>query len=178
MNDTENTNTEHTQTLASCDESLAVDGGGGNSRICDHFTGFNRGEEAGGGRGKGEAQPIGFERFQKLSLIGWLPMGVSGAYSELAAETAYPNSEAVPCGQFDTAFEVSTLNFYCRMGLNVRICLCCDVLMTKFPQIFFNMSHRNAKSTNWGRVGDLPALAGKKFVKVAEPPFCSRETAA
>lgn len=31
--------------------------------------------------------------------------GVSGAYSELAAETAYPNCEAVPCEQFDTAFE-------------------------------------------------------------------------
>ncbi|KNA13377.1 hypothetical protein SOVF_117540 [Spinacia oleracea] len=31
--------------------------------------------------------------------------GVSGAYSELAAETAYPNCEAVPCDQFDTAFE-------------------------------------------------------------------------
>ncbi|XP_021734879.1 arogenate dehydratase/prephenate dehydratase 2, chloroplastic-like [Chenopodium quinoa] len=31
--------------------------------------------------------------------------GVNGAYSELAAETAYPNCEAVPCDQFDTAFE-------------------------------------------------------------------------
>ncbi|GAB2275064.1 Arogenate dehydratase 2 [Dionaea muscipula] len=31
--------------------------------------------------------------------------GVSGAYSELAAEMAYPNCEAVPCEQFDTAFE-------------------------------------------------------------------------
>lgn len=31
--------------------------------------------------------------------------GVSGAYSELAAETAYPNCEPVPCEEFDTAFE-------------------------------------------------------------------------
>ncbi|KAF3644355.1 Arogenate dehydratase/prephenate dehydratase 2, chloroplastic [Capsicum annuum] len=33
--------------------------------------------------------------------------GVRGAYSESAAEKAYPNCEAVPCEQFDTAFEVS-----------------------------------------------------------------------
>ncbi|XAR59795.1 Arogenate dehydratase [Bertholletia excelsa] len=31
--------------------------------------------------------------------------GVHGAYSESAAEKAYPNCEAVPCEQFDTAFE-------------------------------------------------------------------------
>lgn len=31
--------------------------------------------------------------------------GVSGAYSESAAEKAYPNCEAVPCDQFDTAFQ-------------------------------------------------------------------------
>ncbi|KAL8152215.1 hypothetical protein V2J09_009975 [Rumex salicifolius] len=31
--------------------------------------------------------------------------GVRGAYSELAAETAYPDCEPVPCEQFDTAFE-------------------------------------------------------------------------
>ncbi|KAL9268933.1 Arogenate dehydratase 2-like protein, partial [Drosera capensis] len=31
--------------------------------------------------------------------------GVNGAYSELAAEMAYPNCEPVPCEQFDTAFE-------------------------------------------------------------------------
>ncbi|KAI4322219.1 hypothetical protein L6164_021931 [Bauhinia variegata] len=31
--------------------------------------------------------------------------GVSGAYSESAAQKAYPNCEAVPCEQFDTAFE-------------------------------------------------------------------------
>ncbi|KAI4382340.1 hypothetical protein MLD38_008316 [Melastoma candidum] len=31
--------------------------------------------------------------------------GVSGAYSESAAEKAYPNCEAVPCEQFDTAFQ-------------------------------------------------------------------------
>nr|GME19790.1 arogenate dehydratase/prephenate dehydratase 2, chloroplastic [Ipomoea batatas] len=31
--------------------------------------------------------------------------GVRGAYSESAAEKAYPNCEAVPCEQFDTAFE-------------------------------------------------------------------------
>ncbi|KAJ8768778.1 hypothetical protein K2173_023682 [Erythroxylum novogranatense] len=31
--------------------------------------------------------------------------GVRGAYSESAAQKAYPNCEAVPCDQFDTAFE-------------------------------------------------------------------------
>uniref|UniRef100_A0A2N9I018 arogenate dehydratase n=1 Tax=Fagus sylvatica TaxID=28930 RepID=A0A2N9I018_FAGSY len=31
--------------------------------------------------------------------------GVRGPYSESAAEKAYPNCEAVPCEQFDTAFE-------------------------------------------------------------------------
>ncbi|XP_004505948.1 arogenate dehydratase/prephenate dehydratase 2, chloroplastic-like [Cicer arietinum] len=31
--------------------------------------------------------------------------GVRGAYSESAAQKAYPNCEAVPCEQFDTAFE-------------------------------------------------------------------------
>ncbi|CAH8343677.1 unnamed protein product [Eruca vesicaria subsp. sativa] len=31
--------------------------------------------------------------------------GVRGAYSESAAEKAYPNCEAVPCDEFDTAFE-------------------------------------------------------------------------
>ncbi|GLT48421.1 hypothetical protein SLA2020_220490 [Shorea laevis] len=31
--------------------------------------------------------------------------GVRGAYSESAADKAYPNCEAVPCEQFDTAFE-------------------------------------------------------------------------
>ncbi|CAI0545375.1 unnamed protein product [Linum tenue] len=33
--------------------------------------------------------------------------GVCGAYSESAAQKAYPNCEAVPCDQFETAFEVS-----------------------------------------------------------------------
>ncbi|KAF2300500.1 hypothetical protein GH714_013839 [Hevea brasiliensis] len=33
--------------------------------------------------------------------------GVRGAYSESAAEKAYPNCEAVPCEQFDAAFESS-----------------------------------------------------------------------
>lgn len=37
--------------------------------------------------------------------------GVRGAYSESAAEKAYPNCEAVPCEQFDTAFEVTELSF-------------------------------------------------------------------
>lgn len=32
--------------------------------------------------------------------------GVPGAYSESAAEKAYPNCETVPCEQFETAFEV------------------------------------------------------------------------
>ncbi|KAA3458970.1 arogenate dehydratase/prephenate dehydratase 2, chloroplastic-like isoform X1 [Gossypium australe] len=31
--------------------------------------------------------------------------GVRGAYSEAAAEKAYPNCEAVPCDQFDSAFQ-------------------------------------------------------------------------
>lgn len=38
--------------------------------------------------------------------------GVRGAYSESAAEKAYPNCEAVPCEQFDTAFEVNTYKFF------------------------------------------------------------------
>lgn len=38
--------------------------------------------------------------------------GVRGAYSESAAEKAYPNCEAVPCEQFDTAFEVNTYFFF------------------------------------------------------------------
>ncbi|RVW56771.1 Arogenate dehydratase/prephenate dehydratase 2, chloroplastic [Vitis vinifera] len=32
--------------------------------------------------------------------------GVHGAYSESAAEKAYPNCQAVPCEQFETAFEI------------------------------------------------------------------------
>lgn len=32
--------------------------------------------------------------------------GVHGAYSESAAQKAYPNCEAVPCEQFETAFDV------------------------------------------------------------------------
>ncbi|KAI3746216.1 hypothetical protein L6452_08640 [Arctium lappa] len=32
--------------------------------------------------------------------------GVGGAYSKSAVEKAYPNCEAVPCEQFETAFEV------------------------------------------------------------------------
>lgn len=41
-------------------------------------------------------------------LIGWFLycQGVHGAYSESAAEKAYPNCQAVPCEQFETAFEV------------------------------------------------------------------------
>ncbi|KVI07908.1 Prephenate dehydratase [Cynara cardunculus var. scolymus] len=35
--------------------------------------------------------------------------GVGGAYSESAAEKAYPNCEAVPCEQFETAFEAKAL---------------------------------------------------------------------
>lgn len=37
-------------------------------------------------------------------IVFW--QGVPGAYSESAAEKAYPNCEAVPCEQFETAFEV------------------------------------------------------------------------
>ncbi|KAK4358770.1 hypothetical protein RND71_020999 [Anisodus tanguticus] len=39
------------------------------------------------------------------SLLRVAYQGVRGAYSESAAEKAYPNCEAVPCEQFDTAFE-------------------------------------------------------------------------
>lgn len=38
--------------------------------------------------------------------------GFRGAYSESAAEKAYPNCEAVPCEQFDTAFEVGYKIFF------------------------------------------------------------------
>nr|AAT39307.2 prephenate dehydratase family protein [Solanum demissum] len=36
--------------------------------------------------------------------------GVRGAYSESAAEKAYPNCEAVPCEQFDTAFDAGDIH--------------------------------------------------------------------
>ncbi|OMO60019.1 Prephenate dehydratase [Corchorus capsularis] len=36
-------------------------------------------------------------------------LGVRGAYSEAAAEKPYPNCEAVPCDQFDAAFEPEQL---------------------------------------------------------------------
>ena len=49
--------------------------------------------------------------------------GVHGAYSESAAEKAYPNCQAVPCEQFDAAFEVKnkilqsfTLEYKMRNG--------------------------------------------------------------
>ncbi|KAJ0650782.1 putative hydro-lyase [Helianthus annuus] len=38
-------------------------------------------------------------------LIIFIVKGVSGAYSESAAEKAYPNCETVPCEQFDIAFQ-------------------------------------------------------------------------
>lgn len=44
-----------------------------------------------------------------------------GAYSESAAEKAYPNCEAVPCEQFDTAFEVRFANFH---SANSYFCTC------------------------------------------------------
>ncbi|XP_029126420.1 arogenate dehydratase 3, chloroplastic-like [Cajanus cajan] len=55
--------------------------------------------------------------------------GVRGAYSESAAQKAYPNCEAVPCEQFDTAFEVKfrcpflliTLKIKCLFGLAALI---------------------------------------------------------
>ncbi|PWA38096.1 prephenate dehydratase, ACT domain protein [Artemisia annua] len=37
-------------------------------------------------------------------IVYWV--GVSGAYSESAAEKAYPNCETVPCEQFDILFQV------------------------------------------------------------------------
>ena len=37
--------------------------------------------------------------------------GMPGAYSEAAASSAYPNCEAVPCEQFEAAFQVK-LNCY------------------------------------------------------------------
>lgn len=55
------------------------------------------------------------ERKEKI-VHGWLNIkisfqGVRGAYSESAAQKAYPNCEAVPCEQFDTAFEVIISGF-------------------------------------------------------------------
>ena len=41
--------------------------------------------------------------------MDFVVQGVRGAYSESAAQKAYPNCEAVPCEQFDTAFEVKFL---------------------------------------------------------------------
>ncbi|GAB4859240.1 Arogenate dehydratase 2 [Ancistrocladus abbreviatus] len=92
------------------------------------------GGEAGSGRGKCKAEHIEFEKlpeplhdgvvsngpvslprplsstsFSKSASDGSrlrvAYQGVSGAYSELAAAVAFPNCEAVPCEQFDTAFE-------------------------------------------------------------------------
>jgi hypothetical protein len=37
--------------------------------------------------------------------------GVPGAYSEAAAAKAYPQCEAVPCEQFDAAFQVDCCRF-------------------------------------------------------------------
>ncbi|KAJ0021482.1 hypothetical protein Pint_32239 [Pistacia integerrima] len=52
--------------------------------------------------------------------------GVSGAYSESAAEKAYPNCEAVPCEQFDTAFELECVRMY--IGHWPRPCMnCCSI---------------------------------------------------
>jgi hypothetical protein len=42
-----------------------------------------------------------------INCLLWL-QGVPGAYSEVAAEIAYPNCEAVPCEQFEGAFKVIT----------------------------------------------------------------------
>ncbi|MBA0674680.1 hypothetical protein Goari_016263, partial [Gossypium aridum] len=48
--------------------------------------------------------------------------GVRGAYSEAAAEKAYPNCEAVPCDQFDSAFQVitSTLSLFLTFNFAVE----------------------------------------------------------
>jgi hypothetical protein len=39
------------------------------------------------------------------------PQGLPGAYSEAAANIAYPNCEAVPCDQFEAAFQVKLYNY-------------------------------------------------------------------
>ncbi|KAL9225612.1 hypothetical protein vseg_001515 [Gypsophila vaccaria] len=43
------------------------------------------------------------------SLLRVAYQGVPGAYSEAAAEKAYPNSEAIPCDQFEVAFQAVEL---------------------------------------------------------------------
>ncbi|KAK4483138.1 hypothetical protein RD792_010318 [Penstemon davidsonii] len=54
-------------------------------------------------------RPLTSAKLSNLTLEGSLLrvayQGVRGAYSESAAEKAYPNCEPVPCEQFDTAFE-------------------------------------------------------------------------
>ncbi|KAH7560971.1 hypothetical protein JRO89_XS10G0152600 [Xanthoceras sorbifolium] len=47
--------------------------------------------------------------------------GVRGAYSESAAEKAYPNCEAVPCDQFDAAFQFRLLAKFLFVKLKVSI---------------------------------------------------------
>ncbi|PSR95162.1 Arogenate dehydratase/prephenate dehydratase [Actinidia chinensis var. chinensis] len=51
------------------------------------------------------ARPLTSNHFSNGSRLRVAYQGVSGAYSESAAVKAYPNCEAVPCEQFDTAFE-------------------------------------------------------------------------
>ncbi|CAI0387133.1 unnamed protein product [Linum tenue] len=53
--------------------------------------------------------------------------GVSGAYSEAAAQKAYPNSEAVPCDQFETAFEVNFSSSCCFLYWDLPFLFDCSV---------------------------------------------------
>ncbi|KAF3570697.1 hypothetical protein F2Q69_00059887 [Brassica cretica] len=46
--------------------------------------------------------------------------GIPGAYSEAAAGKAYPNSEAIPCDQFDVAFQAVELWIADRVVLPVE----------------------------------------------------------
>ncbi|XP_022752467.1 arogenate dehydratase/prephenate dehydratase 2, chloroplastic-like isoform X2 [Durio zibethinus] len=54
-------------------------------------------------------RPLSSTQFSNLlsddSCLRVAYQGVRGAYSEAAAEKAYPNCEAVPCDQFDAAFQ-------------------------------------------------------------------------
>ena len=62
--------------------------------------------------------------------------GVRGAYSESAAEKAYPYCEAVPCEQFETAFEVNTFKPFAHIFTNVYSIL----LYIMWPYLYTNGS--------------------------------------